>query len=67
MERKFALLPGEIFTTAALGRRVSCEEQWMTEMSLQVVKKSALAVVPVASDRKGPDIRSHGVNRELKV
>lgn len=67
MERKFAFLPGEVFTTAALGRRVSWEGQWMAEMPLQVVKKSALAVVPVVSDRKGPDIRSHGVNRELKV
>jgi hypothetical protein len=36
-------------------------------MSLQVVEKSALAVVPVALDRKEPDIRSFAVNLELKV
>ena len=67
MERKFAFLPGEIFTTAALGRRVSCEGQWRTVMSLQVVEKSALVVVLVGLGKKGPDIRSFEVTLELKV
>jgi hypothetical protein len=48
MERKFASLPGEVCTIAVLGRRVSCEKQWVVEMPLQVVQKSALVVVPVA-------------------
>ncbi len=48
MERKFAFLPGEICATAALRRRVSTKGQWMAEMPLQVLQKSALVVVPVA-------------------
>jgi hypothetical protein len=38
----------------------------MAEMSLQALQKSALVVVPVAQNRKGPDIRCCGVNPELE-